>query len=923
VVFHGMAGAGKTACALELAYMQQDSFQHVIWHEAPAQGRDTSTAHVTFAQALDEKLPRLELAYHIDDTTAFRRSLPALTTALGQSRTLIVLDNAESLLAEGGSWRDERWSLLIGAITGHRGMSRLVLTSRHRPAGLPETVLAEPVHALSLQESVLLAREWPHLRALMDAAVPGLVPGQARNLARRTLEIVQGHPELIKLANGYAVAPGRLARRLEDATRVWQGQGVRLGPFLRGRGAEIADGDYLAVLHDWTRAAVAALPTEAGTFFQFLCCLEEADRTPEVIDSCWARLWNELVRPGNPPDRDTVLAALADQALVSIEADPANREQPRFRLHPAVAEAGRADAGPGFADTVSTEVAEAWLGTWAHAVIGERQEGLGGLIREAALHAAPYLLRQQRWDALCFTSEQVLHRDRSRATASALLPILAIAAQATRGTELELRASRQHARALAVLRPSHAETQFRQILDTALARSDFNSASAVIADLSSLYRRTGRYQEADRLVEAQIDYASQARRGPWAELAGRTDRLRTLLEQEDYQQVLDTVEALRITMASLPDPPDDNVNAHWNIRETILSLGVAASSQLELWQDAMDLSAEIRQSQESRGASATERAQAAFNTYQALLRLGRPDDARRLLYQCRAVFEAHHDIRMLGKTLGALARVEEDQGRLDRALSLEGDAIRFSYLAGDPSEIRIRHRYYADILLRTAANPAQIWAHRIAAAVINYQAGGLGSTAVDGLSALLYESGAPQSPISFAEICSITDQVAGVHLADLIAQLPTRATDGQTAMDRLLRQASHQLDEQIQEHLEEWEQVVNYLTCAQDPDPVIAQPAARELDKILSIRGEQPDWKELVTVLRHISAGELRPNDYRSSDPIGRGFSEESAWRRWLSRRTAQARGGIPDEPRRNGRWRHLGPGTASIARRWHLMQLA
>ena len=88
----------------------------------------------------------MKLAHLVNDTTTLRDHLPGLTEVLEQNRVLIVLDNIESLLTETGEWRDERWGLLVDALTAHRGLSRLVLTSRHRPAQLTG-MLVEPVHA--------------------------------------------------------------------------------------------------------------------------------------------------------------------------------------------------------------------------------------------------------------------------------------------------------------------------------------------------------------------------------------------------------------------------------------------------------------------------------------------------------------------------------------------------------------------------------------------------------------------------------------------------------------------------------------------------------------------------------------------------------------------------------------------------------
>ena len=57
--------------------------------------------------------------------------------------------------------------------------------------------------------------------------------------------------------------------------------------------------------------------------------------------------------------------------------------------------------------------------------------------------------------------------------------------------------------------------------------------------------------------------------------------------------------------------------------------------------------------------SETEIARTRFNDYGPLLRLGRIDQARALLLDCRDVFEDAHDTAELGKVLTALADVED------------------------------------------------------------------------------------------------------------------------------------------------------------------------------------------------------------------------------------------------------------------------
>ena len=107
-----------------------------------------------------------------------------------------------------------------------------------------------------------------------------------------------------------------------------------------------------------------------------------------------------------------------------------------------------------------------------------------------------------------------------------------------------------------------------------------------------------------------------------------------------------------------------------------------------------------------------------FNDYGPLLSLGRYDDARALLCDCRAVFEAERDIEMLGGVYSALADLEYKTGGRAEAVRFEEVALGYSYQAGEPESCAISHNNLAIYLERQGADPATVLAHRLAAAVI-------------------------------------------------------------------------------------------------------------------------------------------------------------------------------------------------------------
>ncbi|HEY2284236.1 MAG TPA: hypothetical protein VGH88_00690, partial [Streptosporangiaceae bacterium] len=272
VLLHGMAGSGKTACAVELAWRHQDSFAAAAFWQAPLADDEFGGALASLAVALDIQLGGFGFAMSDKITTvaSLEAFVPRLRRLLEDNGILLVLDNLETLLTPAGQWRDPRWEPLAGALAGHRGESRVIMTSRVAPAGLDIGTLVLPVHALDLAESAALARELPGLRGLLhadagpvrDSGHEARVAGD-RDLVRRVLRVVQGHPKLMELADAAAVTdPAGLATRVTAAEAA--AGGSVLDAFFRDGITALGAGQFLDSLAAWTTAALDGLPGPAA-----------------------------------------------------------------------------------------------------------------------------------------------------------------------------------------------------------------------------------------------------------------------------------------------------------------------------------------------------------------------------------------------------------------------------------------------------------------------------------------------------------------------------------------------------------------------------------------------------------------------------------------------------------------------------------
>ncbi|MBU0510579.1 MAG: CHAT domain-containing protein, partial [Chloroflexi bacterium] len=285
VLFYGMAGAGKTSCALELAYRHEfERFTAFVWHKAPEEGRDIQDALTRLVLDMETQLPGLKLVGLVDDPQAFeRQALPQLRRLMEQNVILIVIDNLEGLLTSERGWRDSRWGRLIANLLDHGGPSRLVLTSRRLPASLKEhpKLRSEAIHALSFRESVVLARELPNLKPLFDDPA-------GWELLQRVLRAVQGHPKLLELADRQAADRAALEARLPQAEGETRAPAATtLAAFFEAGESAQGEADFVAELYRWTNGLAATLTPTARLLFHFIARLEEEDRTGQVIEANW------------------------------------------------------------------------------------------------------------------------------------------------------------------------------------------------------------------------------------------------------------------------------------------------------------------------------------------------------------------------------------------------------------------------------------------------------------------------------------------------------------------------------------------------------------------------------------------------------------------------------------------------------------
>jgi esterase/lipase superfamily enzyme len=813
VLFYGMAGAGKTSCALELAHHFRDleRFRGFVWFAAPEAGQDIATSLRAFAQRWDVHVQALAgphgqvqapLVGTVEaDDLMFNGSLQRLKDDLRTAPVLIVLDNIESLLSNDGSWIVPRWERLIAAMITAEGGSRLVLTSRIRPSFATDAfgtdgaarVMEMPIHALSLNEGLLLARQLPNLGALIrrEAAADENTRREHLTLVTDTLRVTQGHPKLIALAESQAADPARLKTLVDEALHASYVGGKQLSAFFAEGASSLDPEQFFAALGAWTRNVAGALDPNTRIAFECLCRLEQKDRRETTFGAVWSDVWHRLGHSGAPPDRELAVDGLRRAALIEARTDGSTL----YDIHPGIAETTGEGVPTTFREAVDGAAASYWKAIFDHG-LEEDARGRGRDVVEAGLSAAPYLLRLGRWGEAAELLEEVRYRDESAATTAAAVPFLKRVVRETAHDEHAARYVRILGGALLDAgQIREAEVNLREAAERSAKRSQHREASVALDELIDLLRRTGRSQEALAVWDRMNGHTIAAGLGPWSQLVDNVWRLLLLHDIGRDEEALQLAEQYREETCNLPETSDQpEATTPWTVRELLFEGGRVAALGLGHWDQALIWNARSIESQRKRKAPDLEVARLRINDCDALVELGRDQQARDVALDCRKIFEGESSAVDIAAAFSALAKVEGARGNGRRAIAHERTALRHRYSeqSPDPETCAESHFRLASYLARQNLRTAAA-ANRLACALIRIRTVSvdtpqirrtLGELGTD-IARLLPSD--PPVPMHFDKLATFIGETEGVSYGALFDSLPTeRDMDGEAAIRLVL-----------------------------------------------------------------------------------------------------------------------------------------
>ncbi len=738
----GLAGLGKTALAAEAIHLWHDRFDGVFAFQAKPtaltldellRGLDQRLAlHSETYRQLGDERPNarvfLKTSGELKGPERYRLLRDNLLEVLTEERLLLVLDNFETQLETVGgeagyACADPEWDALLAALAERlpETGSRLVVTSRHRPAALAgDGVLWIPLGPLPMREATLYLQESDALRALAFGDDP-----DARRLAMRLLEVSRGHPLILDRLGALAGEPAALSKALDvlEAKGLGQLPGVFAGRLTEAeREAErayledVAIGSVDLLIERTSPDArrllwVVTLASEpvgegllAGVWSGRSARQEQldglrqlvamADQLPEEmrqkLDAMPPELRSLLERGEAPTPAAPIAPLLAELTASGLLAAQGEETSRVYAFHELVRERAEAwmEAHPEeqagrTAEVVWTAYGDRYAAAFqtlqASGAPGSREKAT-----ESGRRGLGYLVRARAFERLgALASALVTGTSDPRLLRGVIAELEGVADELPPGQQ---RWRAQGTLATAFLnagRPDAGLALYEQATAEAEAAGDWRDVAVTYQNWANALHAVGRLDHARATYLRSAEAERKAGSPRVNVVASELEALRVDVTQGEAEAALPQIET-RLDdvrdwwvrhrageeVADAPDPVDLG-----GALISALDIARSANQALKRWQACLELLNETEETKRALGEGELELARTRFNRYFSLLNLGQLGQAQEVLEGCLVVFRRVDDLTNQAKALAALADLWGVRGDIAQAVALQRQAL--------------------------------------------------------------------------------------------------------------------------------------------------------------------------------------------------------------------------------------------------------